>query len=76
MSLPPCSCLFQVEALLARDSHNAKQIEVLKAEVNRLRGGNRTETLAALHDEALQEVGCLNTAARAATVSGASMRVS
>lgn len=51
------SCwLLQVDALLARDSHNAKQLEVLRAELNRLRGSNRTETLAAMHDVALQEV--------------------
>jgi hypothetical protein len=49
--------LEQIDALLARDSHNAKQLEVLRAELNRLRGSNRTETLAAMHDVALQEVG-------------------
>ena len=46
----------QVEALIARDGHHVKQVEMLKAELARLRGGNRTEHLAALHDEALQEV--------------------
>lgn len=48
--------LLQIDALLARDSHNAKQVEVLRAEISRLRGNNRTETLAAMHDVALQEV--------------------
>lgn len=45
-----------MEALVARDHHNVKQIEVLKAELTRLQGTNKTESLAALHDEALQEV--------------------
>jgi hypothetical protein len=51
-----CCCL-QIDALVARDSHNAKQQEVLRSELNRLRGSNRTESLAAMHDVALQEVG-------------------
>jgi hypothetical protein len=51
------ACYLQIDALLARDSHNVKQQEVLRAELNRLRGSNRTESLAAMHDVALQEVG-------------------
>lgn len=50
------SLILQVEALVAHDSHQIKQIEVLKAELARMRGSNRTESLAALHNEALQEV--------------------
>lgn len=46
-----------MEALLARDAHQAKQVEVLRAELARERRGNTTGHLsAALHDEALQEV--------------------
>lgn len=50
--------LLQIDALLARDNHNAQQVQVLRAELARLRGSNRTETLAAMHDVALQEVRC------------------
>jgi hypothetical protein len=45
----------EVEALLARDSHTAKQVEVLTVEVQRLRGGT-TLSMAALQNEELQEV--------------------
>jgi hypothetical protein len=45
----------EVEALLARDSHTAKQLEVAQAEVHRLRGGT-TLSVAALQNEELQEV--------------------
>lgn len=46
----------KVEALLVRENQYAKQLEVLKADLACARGANRTESLAVLHDEALQEV--------------------
>lgn len=45
----------EVEALLARDGHTAKQVQVLQAELHRLKGGH-TLSMAALQNEELQEV--------------------
>jgi hypothetical protein len=45
----------EVEALHAQNSHSVKQVEVLQAELHRLKGGN-TLSLAALQNEELQEV--------------------
>lgn len=54
----------EVEALLAQNSHSSKQIEVLQAELHRIKGGT-TLSFAALQNEELQEVRCLLTLAAA-----------
>lgn len=48
----------EVEALLAQNSHAVKQVEVLQAELHRLKGGH-TLSIAALQNEELQEVSCV-----------------
>jgi hypothetical protein len=45
----------EVEALLAQNSHSSKQVEVLQAELHRIKGGT-TLSFAALQNEELQEV--------------------
>lgn len=45
----------EVEALLAQNSHSSKQVEVLQAELHRIKGGT-TLSVAALQNEELQEV--------------------
>jgi hypothetical protein len=45
----------EVDALLAQNSHSSKQVEVLQAELHRIKGGT-TLSVAALQNEELQEV--------------------
>ena len=47
----------QADAVAAREARQARQLEALRAELANVRGsGHSTDALAALHDEALQEV--------------------
>lgn len=52
----------EAEALLAQNSHSSKQVEVLQAELHRIKGST-TMSLAALQNEELQEVWMQHSAA-------------